>query len=236
MRALPPSGSEPGSDAPGEELVKRWLLTAIERTPAAELGELPFEWAARETPELVAMVAAELREASSVKVADENGSRNGAGRDPLTGLAGCAALEEWLASMVSAQRRFGSPVAVLGLDVDGLRHINEAHGQETGDAVLAAIGNLLRGEIRAVDRAFRLRDDEFCVLAAGQEAEQARAMARRLLRAAESLEAGREPGVGISVGIASCPRHGEDPRRLLGRATEALYAAKAAGEPLAIAP
>lgn len=217
-----------------EELVKRWLLQLIERTPAEQLGELPLSWIVREAPGLVEGIAGELEAALAGSLARQG--RNGSGRDPLTGLPGCEQLEEWLGALVAGQRRSGRPVAVLGMDITGLKHINEAHGRDAGDAVLASVGTMLRGQIRQVDRAFRLRADEFCVLAAEQEADQARPLALRLLRAVESLHSGGEPAVAVSIGIASCPRHGEDPRRLLGRATEARYAAKAAGENLAIAP
>ena len=158
-----------------------------------------------------------------------------AASDPVTGLPGTADLEEWMQSMIAAERRYGTPFSVLLVDLEGLGRINEAYGRRAGDRMLAAVAAVISRQIRAVDRAFRLEDDELCVLLPQQGPIPAVPAAERLASIVTSAQGSEEPRVDIAVGVAACPEHGRDADSLLSKAEEASYAAKATGESVAIA-
>jgi diguanylate cyclase (GGDEF)-like protein len=152
--------------------------------------------------------------------------------DPVTGLPGEAELREWLRILFAEERRYGHPFALALIDVDGLRHVNQAHGRRAGDRMLAAVAALIGSQIRAVDQAFRLRDDELCVLAPHSSSATARRMAQRLCDLVDSSQTADAPRVAIAAGVAACPEHAEDAESLLAAAEEAAFAAKAAGQPV----
>jgi diguanylate cyclase (GGDEF)-like protein len=156
-------------------------------------------------------------------------------RDELTQLPGSAELHEWLQILLAEYRRYGHPFTVALVDIEGLVHINDAYGREAGDRIVAAVGTVIRNQIRTVDRAFRLSDDEFSVLAPHERAERARSMAERLTRVIETSQAADGPRIAITVGVSSCPDNGDEVRGLLAAAEQATYAAKAAGQPVAVA-
>ena len=156
-------------------------------------------------------------------------------RDELTGLPGPAELHEWLQVLLAEYRRYGHPFAVALLDIDGLGRVNDAYGRQVGDAMVAAIATVIRDKIRTVDRPFRLEGDEFCVLVPHEQAVQARPMAERLAGVVERSQTGEAPRIAVAIGISSCPDHGEDADRVLEAAEEATYAAKAAGQLVAVA-
>jgi diguanylate cyclase (GGDEF)-like protein len=156
-------------------------------------------------------------------------------RDELTGLPGSTELHEWLQILLAEYRRYGHPFAVALIDIEGLGRINDAYGREAGDRMLAAVAGVISNQVRMVDRPFRLTDDEFCVLAPHERAERAQAMAQRLVGVIQGSQEDDGPRIAISVGVSACPEHGDDPQRLVEIAEEATYAAKAAGEPVAVA-
>jgi diguanylate cyclase (GGDEF)-like protein len=155
--------------------------------------------------------------------------------DGLTGLLNRRAFQEHLAQACAAltepQRRF----ALVVLDIQGFKQINDMHGHLAGDAALQAIGRALASSVRAGDLAFRYGGDEFAVLVHGVDARQAREVAERLKAAAESWvwpgsNADVEPPtLRLSVGVAVAPEHGCDAERLFASADRAMYASKAAG-------
>lgn len=159
----------------------------------------------------------------------------GARRDELTGLPGQAELHEWLQVLVAEYRRYGHPFATLMVDIEGLRQINDAYGRPSGDRMLAAIANVIRNQIRTVDRAFRRGGGEFCVLSPHSDADHVRPLAERLVAVVDSSQAEQGPRVGVSIGLASCPEHAETAERLLEAAEEATFEAKADGDRVALA-
>jgi diguanylate cyclase (GGDEF)-like protein len=162
--------------------------------------------------------------------------RSGEARsDGLTGLPGYAELHEWLRILLAEHRRYGHPFAVSLVDIEGLGRINEGYGRRAGDRLLAVVATVIRNQIRSVDRPFRVGDDEFCVLAPHSGASQARPAAERLTQVIEGSQSEHGPRIAIAVGIAACPENGDEPDRLLEVAEEATYAAKAAGQPVAVA-
>jgi diguanylate cyclase (GGDEF)-like protein len=155
--------------------------------------------------------------------------------DPLTGLGNLRRLQRELAHLVDLQKRYSHPFAVLLMDVDGLKRINDAQGHQAGDRVLMQLAMSLQRSIRTVDTAARLGGDEFCVLAPEQESQGAAVLAERLAAAAsEGVAIPAEPPVSLSIGVVACPEHGDDAEGLIDNADRAMYRAKAAGERVAM--
>lgn len=158
--------------------------------------------------------------------------------DPLTGCANRSLFFDRLHGAIAhahrAQTR-GDPrcmVALLYLDLDEFKPVNDQLGHAAGDFVLREIAARLRARIRDEDTAARLGGDEFCIVAGDlRSAEDALRLGESLLTAVTEPLAwsGREIRIGGSLGIALYPDHGDVPETLLGRADQAMYAAKADG-------
>jgi diguanylate cyclase (GGDEF)-like protein len=158
------------------------------------------------------------------------------GDDRLTGLHGEGYLREHLRHLVSMQKRYDQPFALLVVDVEGLKRINQAWGERAGDDTLVGVAGAVDRSVRSADTAVRMAEDEFCVLLPNQTAGRARAVAERL---AESVEQVRDPGGGglqIAIGVVACPQHATTADELLELADSALYRAKAAGQRVAVGP
>lgn len=152
--------------------------------------------------------------------------------DALTGLANRVLLAEQTNQALVAARRDRHRVAVLFIDLDGFKPVNDKHGHAVGDALLVEVAARLRGCVRAADTVARLGGDEFVVLLAGVgEANQALALAEKICTALAQpcLLAGRTLHVTASVGLALYPEHGDSPQQLFQRADEAMYLAKQDG-------
>jgi diguanylate cyclase (GGDEF)-like protein len=152
--------------------------------------------------------------------------------DPLTGLANRALLMERLAQALARTERRPSSVAVLFLDIDRFKTINDNFGHEVGDSVLACIGDRLRKALRPEDVASRFGGDEFVVLCEDLEDDRhVVTIANRIGRSISepiSLEAG-EVVVTTSIGIAAARGIGDRPEVLLRDADAAVYRAKERG-------
>jgi diguanylate cyclase (GGDEF)-like protein len=160
----------------------------------------------------------------------------GADHDPVTGLPGRTQLDEWLGILFAEQRRYGHTFALALLDVDGLGKINDAYGHDAGDRMLVAIAAILRRQLRDVDRAFRLEEDEFAIVATHTAAADLAPMAARLANLISRPQSPEGPRIAIAVGIVDCPGDGLSAERLLESAAEASYAAKASGAAVARSP
>ena len=128
--------------------------------------------------------------------------------------------------------RHRTPLAILFLDLDRFKIINDSLGHETGDRVLAAVARRLRDCLRAEDTLARLGGDEFAVLLPEiSDPRDTRLVADKLLAAlaAPHLINGHELTVDASIGVAVFPHDGNDVRRLLGSADAAMYRAKSRG-------
>ncbi|HVL36988.1 MAG TPA: diguanylate cyclase [Burkholderiales bacterium] len=152
--------------------------------------------------------------------------------DSLTGLANRALFLDRLAHAVQRAARAQERLAVLFLDLDGFKAINDAHGHALGDEVLRAVARALAAAVRESDTVARLGGDEFTVLAEGiGGAEQARALVERISAAfhAPLAVAGASLAVRASIGLAVFPDDAGDPQALLAHADAAMFRAKAAG-------
>ena len=154
--------------------------------------------------------------------------------DELTGLHNARYLQQHMHHLMGVQRRYGHPFALLLVDIDGLKRINDAYGQAAGDRTLVDVATAMGETIRAVDTPIRMSDDEFCVLLPQQTATRARALAERLAGAIEAIEGPAGHSLGVSVGVVSSPQHAGEVDELLELADSAMYRAKAAGERVAV--
>lgn len=148
--------------------------------------------------------------------------------DALTGLPNRVALRT-RADALEAQRDDATRTALIVLDIDHFKRINDEHGHQAGDDVLVAFGALLRDEVRGDDLAYRLGGEEFAVLIPGLDLASAADLAQRLLHATRrAYLAGHQ--VTVSAGVA-VTRPGERTpwKRLFAQADAALYRAKADG-------
>ena len=152
--------------------------------------------------------------------------------DGLTGLLNRRTMEEALQAQIQRSRRTGEPFAVLMLDLDHFKAINDRHGHAAGDRALKHTAAALKGELREVDALGRFGGEEFLVLMPGADLDAARPVAERL-RAALVADLPRIDGVPLalsaSIGIAQWREPAEEPSRLLMRADAALYRAKMSG-------
>jgi diguanylate cyclase (GGDEF)-like protein len=148
--------------------------------------------------------------------------------DTLTGLPNRVKFNECLTRAIEEYRRSALPVAVLLMDLDRFKVINDTLGHDAGDQVLKAVATRLRESLRESDLVARLGGDEFAVLLTGGDSSRPLAVARMIHAILEKpIELDAQPvDVGSSIGIAQCPAHGEEPGLLLRNADIAMYAAK----------
>jgi diguanylate cyclase (GGDEF)-like protein len=151
-----------------------------------------------------------------------------ANSDPLTGLSNRRYLQDQLRQALAVYKRYETPFALLVIDVDGLKRINDSAGHQAGDRALVQVAAAMRRTLRSTDTAARIGGDEFCVLATNQVAAAAEPLAQRIADAVEAETRGETP-IGVSIGVVSCPEHGEDVDALLEMADQAMYRAKAGG-------
>jgi diguanylate cyclase (GGDEF)-like protein len=135
-------------------------------------------------------------------------------------------LEARLLEEMASARRYGTALALVLLDLDHFKAINDQRGHDAGDSLLRRVGRLLRSELRGADVAARPAGDEFVVVLPRTTGDDARAFAERLrFRAGQMLD-----GATLSIGVGAFePSVHADPRDLFRSADQALYRAKAAG-------
>ena len=122
--------------------------------------------------------------------------RHRATTDPLTGVANRGAFESALSHAAATVTRTGEPLALIAIDFDGFRQINNAFGHAAGDKLLIEATRAWQPHLRARDQLARIGGDEFCVVLPGADADQARAVADR-------LKQGMPTGTACSTGVAS---------------------------------
>ena len=138
-----------------------------------------------------------------------------------------------LDQLIETNKRYGHPFALVVFDVHGpgAREGEEGEGRET---VLAVVGAALRDSVRLVDETFRLEEDALCVLAPNQTTIEGVQMTERLLRLLDELEAAGGLQIAVSAGVVACPDHGSDAEGLLKKADEAMWRARAVGQPVGV--
>lgn len=147
--------------------------------------------------------------------------------DPLTGLPNIRYFNMFIAGELKRAKRVGSPLALLMMDLDGFKSVNDRYGHKNGDALLVEVGRVLRAQLRKSDICLRYGGDEFVAILPGVDKALADHTARRIQMAFEgrgliNIE-GEDVGVGISVGVATFPVDGIDADTLLVAADRDMY-------------
>jgi diguanylate cyclase (GGDEF)-like protein len=154
-------------------------------------------------------------------------------RDPLTDLHNRRHFENRLAIEFARAHRFGEPLALILLDVDHFKDVNDRFGHPAGDRVLVEVGNVLRALSRRIDLAARIGGEEFALLLPNTGAPGAEALAERVImriREAHISSEATPVRVTVSAGVTAYPDCGAQTReQLVECADRALYRAKAAG-------
>lgn len=152
--------------------------------------------------------------------------------DPLTGLPNRAFVLEWLEYALSATRREKGRLAVLYVDLDRFKEINDRLGHDNGDMALLEVTSRFRDTLRDSDVLARLGGDEFVLLMSGYtDVEAPSLLADRLLKVLEDpiVLSHETASLGASIGIAVCPEDGETPETLMKEADKAMYESKESG-------
>jgi diguanylate cyclase (GGDEF)-like protein len=149
-------------------------------------------------------------------------------RDELTGVGNYRALHERLGEELARHRRRDREFALILLDLDGFKQVNEEHGHLAGDRLLAEIGSALEDAVRREDSVFRQGGDEFAVILPEADAAEATEVAFRLCQRVRHRGFGsdEEMPVSAAAGIAMFPRDGRDEQELLRHADLDLFASK----------
>jgi diguanylate cyclase (GGDEF)-like protein len=154
--------------------------------------------------------------------------RHEAVHDPLTGLANRTLLRDRLEHALARSERERGATAVLFVDLDNFKQVNDAHGHAAGDATLVELGNRLQTAVRPGDTIARIGGDEFVALCEHVDEDSALAVGRRLLEAIARPFINGEVEHRLSASIGIALGH-SDPDVLLAHADAATYQAKAAG-------
>jgi diguanylate cyclase (GGDEF)-like protein/PAS domain S-box-containing protein len=176
-------------------------------------------------------ISAVARDISDLKAAQRQ-LHEMATHDYLTGMPNRVLLYDRLEQALARFHRYGQPVALLYLDLDRFKPVNDAYGHHVGDKVLQKISDRIDAVIRDTDTAARIGGDEFCLLIEGiGDLELLQAVAGRLIAAiSEPIEVdGASAQVGASIGLVAVDESCAEADSLMALADEAMYRAKAAG-------
>jgi diguanylate cyclase (GGDEF)-like protein len=154
--------------------------------------------------------------------------------DSLTGLYNHRYFHERLRAELNRASRTHDPIAVLMLDLDDFKRVNDVHGHGIGDQVLLELADLLRSTVRSSDVVCRLGGEEFGVIMASCDAGDALGLARRITNRLAEIDFEPAGRLSVSVGIAQGPEHAMNPRELVACAEIAMMTAKARGKNQAV--
>ena len=149
--------------------------------------------------------------------------------DPLTGLYNHRHFQERLRSELERANRSKDSTALLMMDIDDFKRVNDVYGHMTGDTILVKLSEILKETVRASDVPCRIGGEEFCVILPSCDAGDALGLATRLLNRVAELDFEDVGGVSISLGISQGPEHAMNARELLAYAEAAMLTAKAKG-------
>jgi len=198
-------------------------------------AEVSFSWIRLDRQVLVCLIARDVTARRKLERQRREHRRRLARlahRDALTGLPNRLYLQMRLPKLVAAARESGSHLALLYLDLDHFKDVNDSLGHSSGDRLLTVIARRLRGCVSSEDLVVRMGGDEFVVVALGLSgATAAEHIARRIIQTVSApLDlAGVRFGVLASIGISVCPGDGDNLEQLLKAADIALFHAKSSG-------
>jgi|ERR1043166_3389200 diguanylate cyclase (GGDEF)-like protein len=166
-----------------------------------------------------------------------NQLRGEANLDTLTGLANRRRFRVALSRELERWRRYGAPCALILIDIDHMKKINDTYGHPAGDLVIRELAETLARVCRNNDIAARLGGEEFALLCANLDGTTAELAARRLREVLTQLHFEGIGRVTVSIGVAACPEHATSERALYAASDAALYVAKNEGrDRVALAP
>jgi diguanylate cyclase (GGDEF)-like protein len=213
----------------------------VTRTPTrdASSAESPFEQVAREVFADAAQKLAE--EFGSVTATAVAAVCDGQTVEPAlqpppeahTSLFQPGHMRRRLDQLIETNKRYGHPFGLVVFDVDG-PGTREGEDDDARETMLTVVGAALRDAVRIVDETFLLEEDALCVLAPNQSTVEGVQMTERLLRMLDELEAAGGLRISISAGVVACPEHGNDADELLRKADEAMWRARAVGQPVGV--
>ncbi len=154
--------------------------------------------------------------------------------DSLTGLYNHRYFHDRLRSELNRASRSHDSIAVLMLDIDDFKRVNDIHGHGSGDLALVELADLLQGIVRTSDVVCRLGGEEFGVIMASCDAGDALGLARRIVDSLAETEIAPAGRLSVSIGIAQGPEHAMNPRELVACAEIAMMTAKARGKDQAV--
>lgn len=150
--------------------------------------------------------------------------------DDLTHLFNTRYLYQALKNETSRARRYGYPIAVLFLDLDGFKAVNDTNGHLVGSTTLKIVAKILTAGVRGIDIVARYGGDEFTLILPNTDREGATIVAERLRKNIEEHDYAKDLGVSIrisaSFGVSLFPEHGQDPELLIQKADQAMYKVK----------
>jgi diguanylate cyclase (GGDEF)-like protein len=149
--------------------------------------------------------------------------------DALTGLGNHRAFQEELDALIAQARDDDSDLALLMIDVDDLKKINDQRGHAAGDDLLRSVAQMMRANLRRGDTAYRTGGDEFALLIPNCDIDRAEIVANHLLAAALSGNHGRSGAFSVTIGISGYPAPSADRHQIIHHADAALYAGKRHG-------
>jgi diguanylate cyclase (GGDEF)-like protein len=201
---------------------RREMHDKLERDPGLRVALL--DWFAN--------VNHELRNPKVIEIAIYENTERSAQTDGLTGLYNHAFLVQALRRELQRARRHARAAALVMLDLDDFKRVNDTRGHPVGDRVLVTVATLVRGCLREIDTAARYGGEEFALLLPETSRAGAVVVAERIRDKAERHFARRRggPRVTLSGGVATFPDDASDAEGLIRRADQALYRAKAAGK------
>lgn len=212
------------------------------QTPTREAGsgESPFEQVAREVfADAAQKLAEEFGSVTATAVAAVREQQVAVA--PPAGLQGeihsslfqPGHMRRRLDQLIETNKRHGHPFGLVVFDVEG-PGAREGDEREARETMLTVVGAALRDAVRIVDETFLLEEDALCVLAPNQSTVEGVQMTERLLRMLDELEAAGGLQITISAGVVACPEHGNDADELLRKADEAMWRARAVGQPVGV--
>jgi diguanylate cyclase (GGDEF)-like protein len=148
-------------------------------------------------------------------------------RDPLTGLANRRRLDQDLSALLTTDPRLERTAAVIMVDIDHFKAVNDAHGHAVGDEMLRRVSKVLTEQVRVDDIVYRYGGEEFCIILPGADHQSARKVADRIVTATRDLRGLDDVRVTVSAGVAEGP--GSQVNHTMVAADRALFVAKRHG-------
>lgn len=159
----------------------------------------------------------------------------GARVDESTGMPGAAHLDEWLRILLGEHRHHDRRFSIAHVKLEGVDRITEAYGGAAAHSMVAAVAEVVAREAGDANQAFRLDHDEIVVLAPDRATSEVADLGQRLAAVVERSQSETGPRVAITIGVASCPEHGDGAEELLAAAEEAAWGALAEGRAVGLA-